>query len=389
MTLTRPSARYDYVVTALAFWMVFGVWLDGWGHHHGAAEDFFTPWHALLYSGYTALAIALVGYPMLKLRRGLRSVMPGYGAAAAGVWIFAVGGVGDMFWHDVFGIEGDVEAFISPPHMALFIGGTMMVLGPLAALRHRRVPATWRGLLPAVLAVANALGLVQFATEHANALLLPFPAGDVLVYDGPFGPAGYSFTPEVAVAYGLSAIIVQTLLVAVAVVLLTSRMRAPFGAITLTLVLGVGHSLVIHDELGMLLVLVPAGLIGDAIVATVSQDRLPRWVLPTLVPAVLYTTWLVDLAIRFGLTWNTHLVTGTVTTTTATGLIVGLLFREGDQNARRYRIAWRSARRRAAVPAGRTSPTTPSATTPSAPVGTGPRTAAPAGDRPLAVSSAD
>lgn len=348
----RTRRRYDVVVTLLALWMVGGTWLDGWGHHHGATESFFTPYHAALYTGFLGLAIALVGYPMWKLRRGIRSAMPGYGVAAAGVWLFLAGGFGDVFWHEIFGVEGDVEAFISPPHMALFIGGTMMVLGPVAALRHRTPPAGWRRGWPAVLAVTSAVGLVQFATEHANALLIPVPAGDTMVYAGPFGPAGYTLTPEVGVAYGLSAIIVQTLLVSTSVVVLMSRLRAPFGAVTVTLVLGVGHSLVIHDEFALLGVLAVAGLVGDALLAWAPQ--LPLWVVPTVVPATLYSAWLVALAATYGLNWTTHLVTGAVATATATGLVVGLLASAYAQTARRYRQAWLSARRRAERPAEKT-----------------------------------
>lgn len=344
MTNTRTPRRYDVVVTVFSLWMVGGTWLDGWGHHHGATESFFTPYHAALYSGFLCLAVTLIGYPMWKLRKGIRSAMPGYGVAVAGTWLFLVGGFGDMFWHEIFGVEGDVEAFISPPHMALFIGGTMMVLGPVAALRHHGIPTGWRDGWPAVLSVASAIGLIQFATEHANALLLPIPAGDTMVYAGPFGPAGYSFTPEVGVAYGLSAIMVQTLLISATIVVLMSRLNAPFGAITISLVLGVGHSLVIHDEFALLSVLAIAGLVGDALLTW--APRLPLWVVPTVVPATLYSAWLVALAATYGLNWNAHLVSGAVATATATGLVVGLLSVAHGQSAERYRRAWLSASRR-------------------------------------------
>jgi hypothetical protein len=38
-------------------WFVAGLYLDGWAHNHGKVDNtFFTPWHAVFYSGYVAIA---------------------------------------------------------------------------------------------------------------------------------------------------------------------------------------------------------------------------------------------------------------------------------------------------------------------------------------------
>lgn len=48
--------RFDRVMLACCAWLVSGLFIDGWVHFHlvSATETFFTPWHALLYSGFLA-----------------------------------------------------------------------------------------------------------------------------------------------------------------------------------------------------------------------------------------------------------------------------------------------------------------------------------------------
>lgn len=78
------GGRFDWAVVALGGWLMGGIHLDAWAHHRVAAtlEAFFTPWHAVLYSGFFALAGLLVGAAGLSAHRGSpwwRSAPPGYG----------------------------------------------------------------------------------------------------------------------------------------------------------------------------------------------------------------------------------------------------------------------------------------------------------------------
>src|SRR6266702_774121 len=38
-----------------------------------------------------------------------------------------------MLWHIAFGVEADVESLISPSHLVLAVGSTLMLTGPLRA----------------------------------------------------------------------------------------------------------------------------------------------------------------------------------------------------------------------------------------------------------------
>ena len=51
----RASRRTDVVMTALSVWFVLGLFLDAYAHATTPTlETFFTPWHAVFYSGFAA-----------------------------------------------------------------------------------------------------------------------------------------------------------------------------------------------------------------------------------------------------------------------------------------------------------------------------------------------
>jgi hypothetical protein len=100
----------------LAAVFVGGLFLDGWAHTHGKVDQsFFTPWHAVFYAGYAATASALVASILRNRAQGYHwrlSVPEGYELSLLGALIFAVGGVTDLIWHTLFGIEAGVEALL-------------------------------------------------------------------------------------------------------------------------------------------------------------------------------------------------------------------------------------------------------------------------------------
>ncbi len=181
---TAPEAtpRFDALMALLGLWFVIGMFVDAWAHHHTLPETFWTPWHALLYSGYLALAVAL----LLGLRRGLlagrswRQALPrGYLPSLAGAAVFALGGVGDAVWHTLFGVEADVDAIFSPSHLALSIGAMLLLAGPLRSAWRRAGDlreAGWGRVWPAVLSLSYALLLIHFFIQFAHPYLEVWPA---------------------------------------------------------------------------------------------------------------------------------------------------------------------------------------------------------------------
>ena len=78
----QSDLLFDWVMVLLSAWFLGGLYLDGWAHHHLAElESFFTPWHAVFYSGFVAVAALLVGTAIADRRRGLawrQAVPAGY-----------------------------------------------------------------------------------------------------------------------------------------------------------------------------------------------------------------------------------------------------------------------------------------------------------------------
>lgn len=181
---TAPEAtpRFDALMALLGLWFVVGMFVDAWAHHHTLPETFWTPWHGLLYSGYLALAVAL----LLGLRRGLlagrswRQALPrGYLPSLAGAAVFALGGVGDAVWHTLFGVEANVDAIFSPSHLTLSIGAMLLLAGPLRSAWRRAGSlreAGWGRAWPALLSIGYALLLVHFFIQFAHPYLEVWPA---------------------------------------------------------------------------------------------------------------------------------------------------------------------------------------------------------------------
>ncbi|HEX3621475.1 MAG TPA: hypothetical protein VHT97_04085 [Acidimicrobiales bacterium] len=124
----RLSRREDAITVACTSWLILGLFVDGWAHNHQKPESFFTPWHALLYSGFLATATWL--WSRYERHRG---VPVGYGLGYVGAATFAIGGLADMVWHLIFGIEVNLEALLSPSHLVLFTGGLLILSSPFRA----------------------------------------------------------------------------------------------------------------------------------------------------------------------------------------------------------------------------------------------------------------
>ena len=181
----RPQGepRFDWLIVALSAWWLGGLYLDGWAHIHvPALETFFTPWHAVLYSGFAACALALLVTLVRHLRRGYpwRKALPaGYGLSLVGAAIFLVAGALDLVWHTLFGVERSVEALLSPTHLLLATGGVLLVSGPLRATWRRISPGsqlTWRAGAPALLALLYCYSALGFFTQYAHPFITNWAA---------------------------------------------------------------------------------------------------------------------------------------------------------------------------------------------------------------------
>jgi hypothetical protein len=118
--------------------MIIGLQADAFAHANiPELETFWTPWHALMYSGIFAcfVTIAWVAWPYLQAPD--RSVLGWWGTPVplrfplAGMALLIASGAIDTLWHNVFGIEEELDIFFSPSHTGLILGMVLVGLGPV------------------------------------------------------------------------------------------------------------------------------------------------------------------------------------------------------------------------------------------------------------------
>lgn len=153
----RPRMLWhqDLVTAGLAMWLIQGLTMDAWAHtNQTRLETVVTPWHALFYGGFAVTAgwiLWQIHSNIKQGRSGLAAVPIGYGVALIGMGLFFLSGVGDQIWHHTFGIERNLEAFLSPTHLVLVIGMALLVSAPFRAMWSDARPrsTSFLSLLPA------------------------------------------------------------------------------------------------------------------------------------------------------------------------------------------------------------------------------------------------
>jgi hypothetical protein len=316
------GARLDWATSALSSWLIGGIYLDGWAHNHGKVDNtFWTPWHGVLYAGFFALALLLGAVALRNIARGhpwVRAMPAGYELSALGVAIFAFGGAADIVWHTLFGVERNIEALISPSHLLLALGGTLMITGPIRAAWLRTLaPPRWRRDGPMILALTLLLAIFAFFTQFIHPAVDAWPELSVVRGSGFFSPA-----------LGIGGILLQSALLMGVVLLALRRGPVPLGAFTLILGLSTALISVIDDQFR---------LVPPALLAGVAGDLLIRWLRPSVArpaalrlfafvaPAGLYGLYMLTLAATQGIEWTIHLWSGAVVLAGVVGLLLSYL----------------------------------------------------------------
>jgi hypothetical protein len=326
-TTTEGLRPYDLVVACLAVAMLAGATLDGWAHSHQllALESVITPWHAVVYLAFAAVAVVLLGPPVtarLAGRRAIPAIPVGYGTSVFGVGVFLAMGALDTAWHVLFGIEADAEALLSPTHLGLGIGACLIASGPIRAAWLRDDPATWPTFLPAILSAVAITGLVAFALHIANPFVDPWPRFTYELSD----PTWYG--PHIGVASAL----VTAGIVVVPMLLLIARWRPlPPGWLTLLFGGSLAGLTFLHDE---------SQLVGAPFLGGFLADLLYIWLRPGLfgwrlhafaflAPAALLAASFAVLWATGPVAWSAHLIGGTIMLAGGVGWGLSLLLNAG------------------------------------------------------------
>ena len=312
------APREDALAAVIGLWAVAGLMLDGRAHETGSVESFFTPWHAVLYSGVAAAFVAIAALAARRRRAGSpwSSALPdGYGLSLLGVGVMAVAGAGDMAWHEIFGIEEDLAALLSPTHLLLLIGGLLLLTAPVRRALARGTSG-WTGLAPAVVSAMLTATTIAFFLEFAS------PFHDAGIFAGGGGHGG----PEL----GVAGVVITTVVLLGAIALLHRRLgRLPFGAATLIFTGTVALLSVAADFAvggGGIAAAVVGGVVADVLLGRAGAGRaLGLPIALALTAVILWAAFFGIVAAFLTLSWDTELWTGAVVLAALTGYGLGLL----------------------------------------------------------------
>jgi hypothetical protein len=291
--------REDFITTAFGSWLMIGLLIDGWAHRTNAGlETFFTPWHAAFYSGFIAVAAWII-FLSTRKRMGMATGVPvGYRLGIVGLVVFAVGGVTDMVWHLLFGVESSIDALISPTHLLLLTGGFLIGTSPIRSCWHRPIgrDVGWKLAGPAVLATGLITLLAQFFYMYASGLSTEAFA------------VPYSLENEFPIAYGLQAVTITNVLLFGSALVLIRRWDPPIGTFTLFgSLLGIGMQAL--DGFSQPLDIVPA-VVGGVLADVLAQRLNPNPARPRSVrtwavtaPMALWASVVLYRAIRGEMAW--------------------------------------------------------------------------------------
>ena len=313
LSYPRTSALFEWLFSFFSTWFVAGIFVDGWAHNHlvSSLETFFTPWHGIFYSGFTALAFLLFTYSILNRKKGypfFHSVPKEYILSLAGVCIFFIGGIGDMVWHILFGIEASVEALLSPTHLLLAVGGILTVAGPLRRVWQRgAVSADSWDSLPFLVSFTCVLSLLTFMIQYTH----PFTHPWMGLLQKPLAKNVFD-----AQALGIANVLIPTTIFTGLVLMVMPQFTFPVGSFSFILMLnGYGMS-AMHDEYRFVMTALLAGFMIDILYFVVNQSvtdaqkRIRLFLF--LSPCILYGSYVLTILYTEGTWWSVHLWAGSI-----------------------------------------------------------------------------
>ncbi|MFF5290386.1 hypothetical protein [Paractinoplanes globisporus] len=322
------STLERWVMLVAAAWLVTGLQLDAYAHATTPElETFWTPWHAVLYSGIAASGLTLVWLLRSRLPR-----VPTYESVLAlpnalrvpllGMAFLLVGGGVDTLWHNIFGIEQGLEIFVSPSHEFIILGMVLVAVGPALMTTAPRLGVA-DGTLVTVSALLTVLPLHIYSL-HANVL------GTIYLGEGENPVEIFSTDAQIMHAY-----VFTTILLLLPIILIGRRWPVPIGVPTVLVAVPAlaMHLMFLSEDPWWMSLTVAAAAAGAELVIRVVAPLVDvpasvSWLLLGLTaPPLIWGTLFLVGDIEIGVGWNVHIVTGLLTYVSLTGAATVLVAR--------------------------------------------------------------
>ena len=300
----------------LATWLMIGLFLDGYAHTNliDELESFFTPWHAVFYSGFLASSAWVIWIIYKNVAAGYsvrRAIPPGYGPTVVGLMLFGFGGIGDGIWHTMFGVEAGIDALLSPTHFMLFTGG---VLGLSTAIRTTRLRNTGEAVAgPDRLPLFISLLLVTAAMAFFVAYVWVPGQPSILevAYNAGTGEG------QGAVGYFVSGLLVSTAVLLSPLIIVLRWWRPPIGTVaTVWVVTNTAIAVSFDLHLGVALAVgVAGGLAGEIACVALNpgpSNRTASLITLAMIPVVAWSAFMVTYAIVGTIAWPPEIWAGSI-----------------------------------------------------------------------------
>jgi len=275
----------------------------------------------VLYAGWVASAVFMLYVVRRRQATGLTrfaAVPQGFESAVTGAVLFGFGGVGDMIWHGVFGIEVELKILFSPTHLVLMTAMLMLAFGPVRSSWLSNGRSTIANLWPAILSTGVIMSVLLVFFQYLSA----FDRG--------------VFTTEVPKLLGLeelirvqaiAGVIVFTLLFFGPMLFLARRFKLPLGAGTLAFAVPAVCNYIFTDfkAVRLSVAILVGGVAVDAMFALtgrISAPRLSFRLSGALAPLAFWGTYLAVTLPGNSIEWPAELWTGTVAWSTLVGAAV-------------------------------------------------------------------
>lgn len=325
----RPvTGREELLGMVFGLWTIIGLFLDGWAHSHEKAESFLSPWHGVLYSGFTAAAL-WAGWIAWRRRQPQSSLLetmpPGHLVSLAGFALFGVGAVGDLIWHEIFGIEANVEALLSPTHLLLLSGGAIALSAPLRRMmRSSATTVSAREFRPALLSLTLLTAIAAFFFGYLSPFgttAVGFPNATTHTHD--LSRVTPAVGEELRENWALGSIMVTTVVFVLPALFVRRRWKTPAGTFLFLYV----FLLLLQVGLGEFKQwpLVAIGLVVGAVVDGSIRRGLPAWLLGALIPISAWSTYFLVFELQSDVGWSPELWAGVTLMSGLLGGIIGSL----------------------------------------------------------------
>ena len=321
---------FDAYFLFAVLWLESGIFLDAWAHNNiPRLETFFTPWHAVLYSGLIAAATAVFIPIMLNHRRGAswREAIPqGYELTVLGIGLMFFVGIGDMTWHVLFGVEQNIDALFSPTHLAAMVCIGLAFAGPLRAMYQRKhAPSTFGERLLLILAVVSLLVFIVNVSQSASIYVNYWPATARVGQDTEQLLAVLSFVFQAILFTGLTLYVLR-------------RFPLPLGYATLTLTLVAIPLSFMQAHFIMIPISFVAGLLIDVgyyFLKPSTQRPMEFRIYAAIAAATLYAVYMVAIELTMSVVWSVHMTIGSVVVVGIAGWLLSYLVLPGQDSPAR------------------------------------------------------